>query len=97
MIFYHISVNKSTGLHMHPKTGEYGSLFWIFLIFQDIPGLAVQHFADCIQRAEPDGFYFSGFEIGKIDIGDTDLCGKVVQAHFPVCQNSIQTNHDHNV
>ena len=66
-------------------------------VLQNISRLAVQDTADCVQCAEADRSYFSCFQAGEVDIGDANLCGKVIQFHFPVRENPVKTNNNHNV
>lgn len=48
-------------------------LFFILSVFQNIPGLAVQGFADGFQGREADRLRFSGFQDGEIGHRDADV------------------------
>ena len=52
-------------------------LFFIFLIFQDISGLAVQRLADVVQGGESYGLRLLVLQDREVGGGDADLRGEV--------------------
>jgi hypothetical protein len=58
-------------------------------VFQDIPGLTIERFTDCLQRRETNGFGFVIFQNRKIGHRDADLRCKFGDTHFPFCQHHI--------
>ena len=63
-------------------------------VFQNLPRLAVEMFADGFQRREADGLRLAGFEDGKILRRDVHAIGQVVQAHFALGENYVEIDDD---
>jgi len=63
-------------------------------VFQDVPRLAVEVFADCLQRGEADGSRLAGFEDGEIWGGDVHAVGEVVQTHFALGEDHVEIDDD---
>ena len=54
------------------------STLFVFLKFQNVAGVALQHIADGSQGREADGRHLVVFDFGKIDIGDSHTFRKFV-------------------
>jgi len=63
-------------------------------VFQDVPRLAVQVFADRFERGETDGARLAGFEDGEILRGDVHAVGEVVQAQLALGEDDVEVHND---
>ena len=59
-------------------------------VLQQITGLAIQRFAQGIQRAEPHRLGFSGFQNGQVLLADTDHAGQLVGFHISSRQHDVE-------
>ena len=62
--------------------------------FQDFPRLAVERFADRLERGEADGLGLAGFEDGQILRRDVHGLGQIVQPHFALRENHVEIDDD---
>ena len=69
-------------------------LFFIFLIFQDISGLAVQRLADVVQGGESYGLRLLVLQDREVGGGDADLRGEVTGGDLPLRHHDIEINND---
>jgi len=58
-------------------------ILFFFPVFQDIGGLAIQHFANGFERTEPYGFCLPGLQYRKIGQCQLHFFRKLIQRHFP--------------
>ena len=62
--------------------------------FQNFAGLAVERFADGLERGETDGLGLAGFEDGQILRRDVHGVGQIVQPHLPLRENHVEIDDD---
>lgn len=75
-----------------PRLGRpRGGCLSILPILEDIPGLTAERAADRVQRGKADRADFSRLDFGKVDVGDPHLFGKLVQRHFSVRHDAVET------
>ena len=64
--------------------------FFLLLIFQYICRLAVQYFADSLQRRETDCLSFSGLKDRKVGGGDIYLLRQFAQRYFSARHHDVK-------
>jgi hypothetical protein len=57
---------------------------------QNFSGLAVERFADRLERGEADGLGLAGFEDGQVLRRDVHGLGEIVQPHFALRENHVE-------
>ena len=62
--------------------------------FQDFPRLAVERFANRLERGEADGLGLAGFEDGQVLRRDVHGLRQIVQAHFALRENHVEIDDD---
>jgi hypothetical protein len=80
-------------IHVHP---------WLkfFLLcrfrpeFQNFAGLAIQRFADRLERGEADGLGLAGFEDGQVLRRDVHGVREIVQPHFALREHHVEIDDD---
>src|SRR5690606_26387509 len=63
-------------------------------IFQEVAGLAIERFADLLQRFETDAFHAAGLEQRQIGFGYVDAGGKLARADLAQRQHDIEADDD---
>ena len=90
----------TTGVHSSPLRSLRSLRLSFFLlcrfrsVFEDFTRLALQMFADGLQRGEADGLGLAGFEDGKILRRDVHAVGQIVQPHFALRENHVEIDDD---
>lgn len=70
----------------------------LFLVFQKISRLALERFADRFHGRKSDRLCLAVFQDGDICQCDTDLLGKLGNAHFALRQHDVDIDDDgHNL
>ena len=67
------------------------SIYFLFIwpVFQDISGLAVQFFADGVKGGEADSFGLACLKDGEVGGSDTDFISQLIGFHLSLGQHDI--------
>src|ERR1044072_1558683 len=64
---------------------------------EQIAGLALEHLAELLECAEPNGLRPAGLQHRKILRGDADAVGELVQSHLAAREHHIHVHYDRHV
>ena len=70
------------------------TIYYWFLVIQQVAWFAVEVFADGFEGGEADGFGFASFQDGEVLRSDADGGSEVVQPHFAFRHHDVQVNND---
>ena len=66
-----------------------GFLRVLFLILKYVSRLAVQRFADGLQRGETDGFCLTRLQDGEVGLSDANLLGQLLRRHLALGHHHV--------
>src|SRR5438105_3486822 len=63
-------------------------------VFEQVAGLALQHFANALQRLEAHPAHLARLQQRQVLLGDADAFGELARAHLAARQHDIQVDDD---